>query len=164
LISQSFPGNSILFTIGGETRFESVRNGLSLITTASVIFVDDAVRCMVSASLIRNCYISALEYGSSIPVVRVKDSIRQVHKGESEVLDRDALRAVQTPQTFRSEILLPAFQTAYQPSFTDEATVVEYHGNKVRLIPGEDLNIKITVPADLEFARLVIGKQLNSGV
>jgi 2-C-methyl-D-erythritol 4-phosphate cytidylyltransferase len=162
MVSNAFPGKPIQFISGGETRFQSVRNGLGLITTPSIVFVHDAVRCLVSPSLIRRCYLSAVEYGSAIPVVPVKDSIRIIDGEESKVVDRNGLRAVQTPQTFQSEILLPAFKAEYQPSFTDEATVVEHYGVKICLIPGEDQNIKITVPADLEFARLVISKQLKA--
>ncbi len=164
MISGYFAGKSILFTAGGSTRFDSVKNGLSLVTEPSIIFVHDAVRCMVSPKLIRDCYNTALEHGSAIPVVPVKDSIRRIRDGVSEVVDRESLRAVQTPQTFRSEILIPAFNTSYQPSFTDEATVAEHNGHKVMLIAGEESNIKITVQSDLVFAGQMIGKQLNGGI
>jgi 2-C-methyl-D-erythritol 4-phosphate cytidylyltransferase len=163
MVHRLYPGNNILFTAGGLTRFDSVKNGLSLVKSPSVIFVHDAVRCLVAPALIRNCYEEALKHGSAIPVVPVKDSFRRLHQDGSEVVDRSSLRAVQTPQTFRSEVLLPAFQVGYDPSFTDEATVVEHHGGKVHLVQGDEGNIKITVPADLDFAEQVMGKQLNPG-
>ena len=164
IINGYFPGKPIQITSGGNTRFDSVKNGLSLVKEHSVIFVHDAVRCLVSPSLIRDCYTSALLHGTAIPVIPVKDTIRRILENGSEVVNRETLRAVQTPQTFQSEILLPAFQTGYQPSFTDEATVVEHSGHKVNLIAGEERNIKITVPADLDFARQVLSKQFNAGV
>jgi 2-C-methyl-D-erythritol 4-phosphate cytidylyltransferase len=164
MVNRLFPGRSILFTEGGSTRFDSVKNGLALAPAPSVIFVHDAVRCLVTPALICNCYEEAVKHGSAIPVVPVKDSIRRVCHDGSEVVDRGPLRAVQTPQTFRSEILLPAFEVEYNSTFTDEATVVEYHGGKVHLVPGEEGNIKITVPADLDFAQQVTGRQVNSGL
>jgi 2-C-methyl-D-erythritol 4-phosphate cytidylyltransferase len=164
MVNRLYPGKSILFTEGGTTRFDSVKNGLTLVKSPSVIFVHDAIRCLVTPALIRNCYEEALKHGSAIPVVPVKDSFRRVHQNGSEVVDRSSLRAVQTPQTFRSEILLPAFQVHYDPSFTDEATVVEQHGGNIHLVPGEEENIKITVPADLDFAQHVTGKHLNQGI
>jgi 2-C-methyl-D-erythritol 4-phosphate cytidylyltransferase len=164
IVNRLFPGRSILFTEGGPTRFDSVKNGLSLAPAPSVIFVHDAVRCLITPALIRTCYEEALKHGSAIPVVPVKDSIRRVRHDGSDVVDRGPLRAVQTPQTFRSEILLPAFEIEYNSSFTDEATVVEHHGGKVHLVPGEEGNIKITVPADLDFAQQVTGRRGNSGL
>lgn len=164
LVNRLFPGKAIMYTEGGSTRFDSVKKGLALAPSSSVIFVHDAVRCLVTPALIRNCYEEALKHGSAIPVVPVKDSIRRVHHEGSDVVDRGPLRAVQTPQTFRSEILLPAFEVEYNSSFTDEATVVEHHGGKVYLVPGEEGNIKITVPADLDFAQQVTGRQVNSGL
>jgi len=164
MVHRLYPGNNILFTAGGPARFDSVKKGLSLVQSPSVIFVHDAVRCLVTPALIRNCYEEALKHGSAIPVVPVKDSFRRVHQNGSEVVDRSLLRAVQTPQTFRSELLLPAFQVGYDPTFTDEATVVEHHGARVHLVPGEEGNIKITVRADLDFAQQVTGKQLNPGI
>ena len=110
-----------------------------------------------------------MEFGSAIPVVAVKDSIRRILSGanglnaESEVVKRDELRAVQTPQSFQSQIILTAFQTHFQEAFTDEATVVEQSGIAVHLVEGEEENIKITYPADLDYARQVLsGKTISS--
>lgn len=163
LISRFFPGKSIQFAEGGASRFESVKNGLALVKSPSVVFVHDAVRCLVSPSLIRHCYTEALLHGSAIPVVPIKDSIRRINDTSSEVVSREGLCAVQTPQTFRSDILLPAFQTSYLPIFTDEATVVEHSGLTVHLVEGEESNIKITVPLDLDLARQTISTQFNTG-
>ncbi|HSF44896.1 MAG TPA: 2-C-methyl-D-erythritol 4-phosphate cytidylyltransferase [Chitinophagaceae bacterium] len=152
ILGHHLPQLNVQFAEGGSTRFESVKNGINLAGDDSVIFVHDAVRCLVSVSLIRGCFELALRAGSAIPVVPLKDSIRRVFPGGSEVVNREELRAVQTPQTFRSEILKQAFQQPYRDGFTDEATVVEFAGGSVELIDGEESNIKITYPSDLLLA------------
>ena len=141
------------FAQGGDTRFQSVKNGLALLTEQeAIVFVHDAVRCLLTTTLIQRCFEAALKTGSAIPVVPAKDSIRLVTSAGQQVLNREEVMLVQTPQTFLSSWLLPAFQTTYEPSFTDEATVVEKAGKKVNLITGEVSNIKITQPVDLLIA------------
>lgn len=150
----------VTYAIGGETRFHSVQNGLSMITDGGIVFVHDAVRCLVSVNLIRRCYEQALEKGSAIPVIPMKDSVRMVDENDmNQAVSRKSLRFVQTPQTFKSEILLPAFECTYQESFTDEATVAEAYGQKVYLIDGEETNIKITSPVDLMIAESYINQR-----
>lgn len=140
---------------GGETRFHSVKNGLQKAENA-VVFVHDGVRPLVSSSLIRTCYEAAIVHGSAIPVIDMKDSIREVNGTANKAVNRDQYKIIQTPQTFLSEILLPAFELPYDPLFTDEATVVERLGNKVHLVPGEESNIKITKPLDLAIATALL--------
>lgn len=143
---------------GGETRFHSVKNGLKLVKENAVVFVHDAVRCLVSGSLIHCCYEQALTKGSAIPAISITDSMRMIEGNTAKVIDRNLLKAIQTPQTFRSEIILPAFEQEYSSAFTDEATVVEAAGYEVFLIEGEKENIKITVPADLIIAEYLLQK------
>lgn len=141
---------------GGETRFHSVKNGLQEVKTPSVVFVHDGVRPLISTSLIRSCYETALAKGSAIPVIDMKDSIRQVEGEGNKAVDREQFKIIQTPQTFLSEWLLPAFELPYDPLFTDEATVVERQGHRVHLVPGEEANIKITRPLDLTIASALL--------
>lgn len=141
---------------GGITRYHSVQNGLKLVSGESVIFVHDGVRCLISKDLIRRCYIQAKEMGSAIPAVPATDSIRITHGEKSEVADRNNIRIVQTPQTFRSELILPAFTQNYNESFTDESTVVEAYGKTIYLIEGDHSNIKITRPIDLLLAENIL--------
>jgi len=159
LLLQYFPDSSIHFTEGGATRFHSVQQGLGKVTGPAIVFIHDAVRCLVTPSLIQRCYTQALELGSAIPAVSVKDSIRMVTSNETTVVDREMLRAIQTPQTFRSEIILPAFQQEYDPAFTDEATVVEKLSQPVNLIEGEETNIKVTYPVDLLVAAKILQRR-----
>lgn len=158
VIDAYFDYKRIQVTFGGETRFHSVYNGLKLVKQEAIIFVHDAVRCLVSIDLIQRCYMHALQMGSAVPVVRSKDSVRFLNEegNDNEVLERDKVVLVQTPQTFHSKILLPAFEIDYKERFTDEATVVEQYGLKISLIEGEEDNIKITRPVDLLIAEALL--------
>ena len=156
IISTYFNSSRIQVTAGGETRFHSVKNGLKLVNVESVVFVHDAVRCLISTKLIRNCFEAAVQFGAAVPVISSKDSVRLVTGETNEALQRNRVKLVQTPQTFHSKILLPAFETEYSDAFTDEATVVEACGHKIYLLEGEESNFKITLPVDLELAEKLI--------
>jgi 2-C-methyl-D-erythritol 4-phosphate cytidylyltransferase len=142
---------------GGDSRFQSVKNGLALIQGKGVALVHDAARCLASTALIQRCYETAVTKGNAIPVVDVKDSLRRIHENGSQPVDRGLMKAVQTPQAFQTEYL-HAFEQDYDAAFTDEATVLEAAGYVVNLVPGEDTNIKITVPVDLLIAEQVLRK------
>lgn len=151
----------ISLTIGGTTRFHSVQNGLALVKDPSIVFVHDGVRCLVSQNLIHRCYAQTLERGSAVPAVSATDSIRIVDEYTHKVANRNQVRILQTPQTFLSALLLPAYQQSYQESFTDEATVLEAYGHEVMLIEGEYENIKITRPTDLLIAQSFLTARLS---
>ena len=157
IIDAYFDYNRIQITEGGRTRFHSVQNGLQLITEESIVFVHDGVRCLLSTDLIHRCYDAALEYGSAVPVIDSKDSVRLQREDRNEAIDRNMIKLVQTPQTFHSKILLPAYKIDFKDKFTDEATVVEAFGLKVHLVEGEENNFKITRPVDI----LIAGQLLN---
>jgi 2-C-methyl-D-erythritol 4-phosphate cytidylyltransferase len=152
IVKAWFDNGRIRIIQGGDTRFQSVKNGLQLVGEESVIFVHDGVRCLLSQGLIHACYEKAMETGSAIPVVASKDSVRLVTGEGNEVADRNKVMLVQTPQTFLSKILIPAFNVGYNEQFTDEAIVVEAAGQKISLVQGEETNIKITTPLDLLIA------------
>lgn len=164
LVSNLGLHNQVSITSGGATRFHSVKNGLHLVNEPSIIFVHDGVRCLVTTELIRRCYEQAIEHGSAIPAVAPTDSLRLVDGTEHHVIDRTSVRMVQTPQTFTSEVLLPAFTQQYQPYFTDEATVVEAASNKIHLVEGDYDNIKITRPIDITIAERVLEQRLPDEV
>ena len=146
---------------GGVTRFDSVKNGLHHVGHAEIVFVHDAVRCLVTPKLIRECSTSAEIKGSAVPVIPVRDSMRRVDPkaNTSMVIERENLVIVQTPQTFKKSVLIHAFNVSYTPQFTDEASVVEAAGHQIHLIPGEETNIKITFPEDLDYAEWRIGNR-----
>ncbi len=156
IIDAYFDKERIRITAGGETRFESVKNGLALATDESIIFVHDGVRCLLTKDLIRRCYEKAVETGSAIPVIPSTDSVRLITEEGNDAVDRSKVMLVQTPQTFHSKILLPAFQIDYKDRFTDEATVAEAYGLKLSLVEGEENNIKITRPLDLLIAEKLL--------
>lgn len=147
----------VMLVKGGETRFNSVLNGLKTVQEPAVIFVHDGVRPMVSTALIHRCYEGAIAQGSAIPVIDMKDSVRELVPGGNRAVDREQFKIIQTPQTFLSEWILPAFEQPFDPLFTDEATVVERQGRQVQLVPGDEANIKITRPLDLTIAEALLG-------
>ena len=146
----------ITICAGGEHRFHSVKNGLQQIHHDSIVFVHDGVRCLLSTSLIHRCHASALENGNAIPAIPAVDSIRIVNGNSNQPVDREKIMIIQTPQTFRRDILMDGFDQDYDPSFTDEASVVERLGEKINLIEGESTNIKITRPIDLLLAEKIL--------
>jgi len=152
-------GLSHLLAYGGKERFDSVRNGLQEISKSegfdaenSLIAIHDAVRPMVGVDLIGACFESAQRYGSAIPVTSLVDSLRRREGQWSLAEDRKDFCAVQTPQVFRAKALLEAYNQPYRPSFTDDASVMEAAGHRIRLVEGHRRNIKITVPEDLLLA------------
>jgi len=151
-----FDKQRVQLTEGGETRFQSVKNGLQLAEEEAIIFVHDGVRCLVSSDLIRRCYQQAELSGSAIPVIPSRDSVRLVRQDGNEMLEREKVVMVQTPQTFQGKILIPAYQVEYQERFTDEASVAEAFGNRVSLVEGEENNIKITRPVDFWMAEKIL--------
>ena len=138
---------------GGAERFHSVQSGLSTVADSGVVGVHDAVRPFPSVEVIKSCYDAAALHGGAIPVVAVKDSIRDVEKG---ALMRSQLRAVQTPQCFQTQLLKAAYSVPYEDHFTDDASVFEAAGHAVDLIPGNPENIKVTTPEDLLIARAFV--------
>ncbi|HLF47164.1 MAG TPA: 2-C-methyl-D-erythritol 4-phosphate cytidylyltransferase [Chitinophagaceae bacterium] len=152
IIDAWFDKDRIRLAAGGETRFQSVKNGLQLVEEDAIVFVHDAVRCLLTKDLVHRCFKQAMETGTAIPVIASRDSVRLLNEQGNDAVDRNKVMLVQTPQTFHSKIILPAFQIDYKDKFTDEATVVEAYGIKVTLLAGEENNIKITRPLDLLIA------------
>ena len=159
IIDAYFDKDRIRITAGGDTRFQSVKNGLALVEEESVVFVHDGVRCLLTKELIHRCYLQAVETGTAIPAIPSKDSIRLITEDGNAAFDRNKVMLIQTPQTFHSKIIVPAFQIDYKDKFTDEATVAEAYGMKVSLVEGEETNIKITRPVDLLLAEQILAER-----
>jgi 2-C-methyl-D-erythritol 4-phosphate cytidylyltransferase len=162
---------------GGSSRFHSVRRALEVLDAdCAYIAVHDAARPLVSAGLIVRAIETAHEHGTAIPVVPLVDSIRRITvdgpdgyaRDISHPEDRSALRAVQTPQIFRADILRVGYEAATSftdaadetpaGNFTDDAGVVEAAGYSVVLCEGERRNIKITEPADIAIAEAMLAR------
>ena len=148
-----------LLADGGESRFHSVQNGLSLIPddAEGVVGVHDGVRPFPSIDVIRNCYETARTAKAVIPVIPVVETVRHLQGNTSETVPRSDYRLVQTPQTFDIQLLKAANKQPYNDGFTDDASVVEAFGFDITLVEGNRENIKITTPYDLKIAEVLIG-------
>lgn len=160
LVNHGYAEKHIQFVAGGLTRFHSVKNGLTQVNSEGIVFIHDAVRCLVTPDLIKRCGEVAQDMGSAIPAIKVRDSMRHVASdGSSSIIDRNHLRIVQTPQTFQSGLIKEAFEMDYREEFTDEASILEFMGAKINLIEGEESNLKITFREDLDFATWKLQKE-----
>lgn len=151
----------VTITAGGETRFESVKNGLALVPDEEgIIAVHDAVRPLVSKKTISTAFKAAEHYGNAVPAIPLSDSIRQIESTRSVALDRSRYCLIQTPQCFSVSLLKKAYSVGYKYTFTDDASVVESLGEQIHLVDGNDDNFKLTTPADLAIAEAVLKYRL----
>lgn len=145
---------------GGIERQESVLNGLKAISDGvDIAVIHDAVRPFIRASLIGECVRSAGEYGAVSVMRPLKETVKVVKNGiVEETPDRSSLWITQTPQAFQTALILEAHERACAEGFTgtDDCMLVERIGHPVRIIEGDDLNIKITTPADLKMAGAIL--------
>lgn len=149
-----------LLANGGATRFISVQSGLAL-AQGKLVGVHDGVRPFVSRTVVDACFAEAKRTGAAIPAVLIVQSLRKMEVGGSVAVDRSSYRAVQTPQCFQTELLRKAFASAEHTDYSDDATVVEANGHPISLVDGNEENIKITSPLDLELAQLIIARRKN---
>ena len=138
---------------GGNTRFEQVKNGLKKIKESSVVAIHDGVRPLVNKNVVKQCMLIAKDKGSAVPVIKVDDSLRKKTLKGGISVNRNEFLIVQTPQCFKSEIILKAYQQDFKNKFTDDASVVEDLGLEIQLVEGNKENIKITTPEDLKKAK-----------
>jgi len=149
---------------GKGTRVASVYEGLKEVSKDSdYIIVHDAVRPFFKKELLKDLIKAAKKYGASILATPVKSTIKKVNKDYivKETLDRNQLWEAQTPQVFRKDILLKAYKklTTSKKKTTDDASLVEGLGVRVKIIPSCDENIKITTPVDLSLARILLRRR-----
>lgn len=148
--------------MGGATRFDSVASGIAALSEGcELIAVHDGVRPLLSSAMIRRGVECARESWAAVPVIAVVDSIREVDSEGSHAVDRSRLRAVQTPQVFRADLLRRAYaevgaRLEDRSKATDDASVVEMAGCKVALYEGEPQNLKLTTPTDLRVAEIIL--------
>ena len=163
------PGEALLVD-GGATRQQSVLNGLrALPDTCRYVAVHDAARPLVTYDILKATLDSAIEFGSGVACTPVTDTIKRVDgDGHVSTLDRSALRAVQTPQVFRLDMLLRAHEWAQANGIeaTDDSALIEQSGGNVHLVAAPDgaSNIKLTTPADLRYAEYALMGALRTGL
>lgn len=145
---------------GGVERQHSVANALKLIPRESdnIIAVHDAVRPLADSDIIEATIRSAIAHGSGVAAIKAKDTLV---KGEAEIeeyVDREKIFYVQTPQVFRQELLLEAFEKAERDGFvgTDESMLVKRAGYAINLVQGSEMNFKITTDADIKMFEMII--------
>lgn len=137
---------------GGDTRFQSVKNGLRGIKPGCLVAIHDGVRPLVSRYTIKRCFSEAETKGTAVPVVEICESVRLIDGVKNSVVDRKNLRVVQTPQVFQSELLIKAYKQKFNPEFTDDAMVVEGIKKSINLVEGNLENVKITNKKDFTIA------------
>ena len=141
---------------GGDSRFQSVKNGLKHIDNNDVVLIHDGVRPMISKSLINKSIKLIMPNVGVIPVTPVINTIRQITRAKSKHLKRSSLFNVQTPQCFNCSDISKAYNQPYLEEFTDDASVFEANGGQIKTIEGEDDNIKITKSRDLKIADMFL--------
>ena len=149
--------------VGGKQRQDSVYNGFnSLEKGTDIVVVHDGVRPFTTPQMITATVEAAQQYGAAITAIPVSDTVKQAADGfVKQTVSRDGLWRVQTPQAFQYGLLQQAFKKAQKDSYygTDEGSLVEYLGERVKIVPGSELNIKITRKEDL-----VLGESLLSRI
>lgn len=148
----------IVLQKGGETRFQSVKNGLQKIEGPGLVAVHDGVRPLVSEDIIGASFRLAAVHQSAVAAVRLKESIRMTDQDNTKAMDRSRFRLIQTPQTFSVDLLKQAYELKEDPAMTDDASVVEKLGHTISLFEGSYENIKITTPEDLIVAEALMTK------
>lgn len=168
-LSEKFHGQSLLVVAGGQERADSVFEGLKvmhelLTDDSDIVMVHDAVRPFISSALIADLVTVCLQYDSAIPVIAMKDSLRRLDPLDQEqtfAVDRNLLRAVQTPQAFKFKLLYQAYLLAGidKSQYTDEASLFESMIKPVKTTKGSDANFKITTPFDWRIAETLMTRR-----
>jgi len=145
---------------GGERRQDSVRQGLERLNICKWVVIHDCARPFLTFDLLSQGLDAAVETGAAAAAVPVKDTIKLCDDSRTvrETLDRQRLWAVQTPQVFRFDIIAQAHERI-AGEVTDDASMVERLGCRVKLYTGSYHNIKLTTPEDLALARMLVRKK-----
>jgi len=142
---------------GGESRQDSVYNALAGIKQTDFVVVHDVARPLATKQLLEKCILAAQKYGAAVPAIPIIDSIKKGDRNNfvDRTIERDNLWQVQTPQVFRYKIMKKAYEHAIENKVkaTDDASLVEKIGQKVKIVPSYPANIKLTTQTDLEVIR-----------
>ncbi len=144
---------------GGQERFHSIKNALEA-ATGEVIAIHDGVRPFVSHQTLDRIFQDLNRNLAVIPVLSIKESLRKIDVSETEHVNRENFKLVQTPQCFERTLINQAYQQDYDRNFTDDASVVEAYGYKITWVEGNEENIKITSPFDLLIAQTLLKNEL----
>jgi len=167
-ILETYKFNKVLkLVIGGRLRQDSVRNGLEAIENpCDIVIIHDGARPFVSPSFIEKGIFLMEMFDAVIPALPVKDTIKTVSKEGfvMKTLERDSLWNVQTPQTFKYDLIVKAYREGMNKKLYgyDDATFLEHMGKKVKVIEGSPYNIKITTPEDLIIAKGMLSQLKNN--
>jgi 2-C-methyl-D-erythritol 4-phosphate cytidylyltransferase len=140
---------------GGEERYHSIKNALKK-ANGKYIAVHDGVRPLVSFETLNRCFEALVENEAVVPVLNLKESLRQVKQQDTFAVNRSEFRMVHTPQCFKSETLRKAYEQPFHDKVTDDACLVEDTGVKITLVESNEENIKLTTPFDLLIAEMII--------
>ena len=159
--SEALPGADIVVVLPEEhiAMWKNMAARFDVAVHRCVAGVHDGVRALATKRLVLRAMLAAEEHEAVIPVVDVVDSYRRVEGDESHIVPRASLRIVQTPQTFKADVLRKAYSLPFDTSFTDDASVVEAAGYRVSLVDGERQNIKLTTPEDVEYAEWILSRE-----
>lgn len=160
LLAKFMPGNKIVFTSGGNSRGQSVSNGLAKLGgDVEFVAIHDAARPLSSAGLLMKCLDAAMQFGGAVPAKPVTDTIKRAENSGKiiETVDRSALWRVETPQVFSLAALKAAYKLADADGleFTDDAGVMEHAGFPVHVVYNPDNNLKITYPEDIKLLEFI---------
>ena len=164
---------NIILQKGGESRFQSVKNGLAKIDGDGLVAIHDGVRPLVSEDIIGASFRLAAVHQSAVAAVRLKESIRMTDQAclpegssarrqdNTKAVDRSRFRLIQTPQTFQVQLIKKAYEMKEDISLTDDASVAERAGHVISLFEGSYENIKITTQEDLVIAAALLNSKTN---
>ena len=154
--------------VGGARRQDSVAAGIAAAPEATWYLVHDGARALVTTGIASRVLSAARMHGAAIPGVPIADTVKRVHLDEDtrhaeviiETIERAPLRAIQTPQAFRGDLLRRAHAEVLDDA-TDDAAMLERLGLAVVIVPGDPTNMKVTTPTDLEVARVLLALRAN---
>jgi 2-C-methyl-D-erythritol 4-phosphate cytidylyltransferase len=161
LIEQFPPSRTVDFVEGGSERFYSVWNALQhpSIKSTDIVLIHDAVRPFVTSSLIERLLNGIANFDGVIPGIKVKDTLKESDENGVvlHTFNRDKIFAIQTPQAFKTQIIVESYSKAINEGkiFTDDSGVAEFAGFRIKIVEGEEINIKITTPLDFAFAEFL---------
>ena len=147
---------------GGKRRFDSVKNGLKETQDSDYIFIHDGVRPFLDKKLIKRIFTATKKYGAALPATNIKQTPKLINKDFfiKNTPERKLLWEAQTPQAFKKDIILKAYDMYIKGDVTDDASLVERLGGRIKIVNGTYRNIKITTPEDIEFAKVLLRRNV----